>query len=138
MVFHHTAAYLEFSGRQSRNLLGMWFGENSAPRYDCVFSLNGREVFRTLFNFHDREWEPFRQPNVTRPWQAPYLDKVDRREDEDFKTWKLRHFDANADGKLDREEMTAAITIERNIRPEEKPAERAFEVIKRTIVVPAG
>lgn len=138
MVFHHTAAWLEFSGRYSGNLLGMRFGETFAPQYECVFHLKGREVFRTPFNFHRREWESLRQPSITRTWQPPYLDKVQLREDEELKTWKLRLFDGNADGRLDREEMTAAITIERNIHPEEKPAERMFEVVKRKIVVPAG
>lgn len=142
MVFHHTAVFVEFSGFESRNLIGMRFGESSAPHYECVFSLNEREVFRTPFNFHRSEWEAFRQPNVTRPWQPPWAwNKHGPREGEDHDAWKFRLFETNGDGKLDREEGTAARCFVWTFGDKEfegKPIERGFQVVKRKIVVPAG
>jgi hypothetical protein len=144
MVFHHTAGGLEFAGHESYNLFGMRFGETSAPRYQCVFSLDGREVFRTPFNFHRREWAGFRQPAVNRIWPPPWdLAKHGLQLDDDLDQWQarlMRLFDSNNDGKLDREEATAANYFERQQRfvreAAEKPTERGYDVVARTIVIP--
>lgn len=135
MVFHHSSKFLEFSGREYSNLIGMRFGETSAPHYDCVFALDGREVFRTPFNFHRREWDEFRQPTMTRTWQLPWDgNKYYPQPGEERDAWRMRLFDTNHDGKFDREELTAAGYFEWK-RFEEKPTETTFKVVERTIVV---
>jgi hypothetical protein len=144
MVFRHTGGGLEFAGHEYYNLFGMRIGETSAPRYRCMFSLDGREVFSTPFNFHHPEWNQFRQPAVKRIWQPPWdLAKHGLQSGDDlgqWQAWKMRLFDCNHDGKLDREEATAANYFERQqcfvAEAAEKPTERGYEVVERTIVIP--
>jgi len=145
MVFHHSGSSVEFSGHEYHNLIGFRFGETSAPHYDCVFTLHGREVFRCPFNFYQHEWDEFEQPSVTRVWHAPWdVNKYGWHPDEDYHAWRMRLFDTNNDGTLDREERTAAGFFERTcgyFEPtcsrEMKATEIKFRVVERTITVPA-
>jgi hypothetical protein len=139
MMFHHSSKFLEFAGHEYPNLIGMRFGQTSAPRYDCVFVLDGREVFRTPFNFYKREWNEFRQPTVQRAWRPPWdVTKHGPRAEEDFGAWRYRLFDANHDGVLDREEVTAANYFEWRLHEVTagNAGERTFLVVERTIVIP--
>jgi hypothetical protein len=138
MVFHHTAIYLEFSGHEYFNLIGMRFGETSSPHYDCVFVLDCREVLRTPFNFHRREWEAYRQLDVKRTWRRPWNPELLHRELDEG--WRMSLFDCNHDGKLDREERVAANYFEWKwghlVEDAEKPTEQTYSVVERTIVIP--
>ncbi|MBN9121036.1 MAG: hypothetical protein J0I06_18110 [Planctomycetes bacterium] len=138
MTFHHSAKYLEFSGHEYRNFFGMRFGKTRAPRYDCVFMHGEREVFQTPFNFHQREWDQFQQPTITRPRTPWNTTAYGRLPEEDFTSWQLRLFDANRDGILDREEKTAASYFTWRLGEEEfaeKPTGQSFRVVERTVVV---
>jgi hypothetical protein len=135
MVFHHSSKFLEFAGREYSNLLGMRFGETSAPHYECVFLHGEREICRTRYNFHEPEWDKFRRPVVTREWEPPWsLEKYGPGPTEEDGAWRMRLFDSNRDGKLDREEATACSYFIWMIN--EKPGERTYLVVERTIVVP--
>ena len=142
MVFHHANCSPEFSGRIYENLIGIPFGEIRAPQYLCVFLQGDREVFRCPFRFHQKEWDEFRQPNVTRAWRSPGWDfqKYGWDGDEDSQVWKMRLFDTNHDGKLDREEEVAAHSFARQLEREPGPhrttEEISFQVVECTIVVP--
>jgi hypothetical protein len=144
LVFHHTAGYLEFGGHEYGNLVGMRFGETASPQYDCVFTHGDREVFRTPFNFHRREWDAFRKPTVTRQWVQPWDDKRHGpRPDEDGKEWEHRLFWKKARENMDREERTAAGNFARRFgekaqREEDgkAPATIEFIVVERTISIP--
>ncbi len=135
MVFHHSSKFLEFAGHEYSNLVGMRFGETSAPHYDCVFALGTREVFRTPFNYHRSEWAAFRQPAVTRLWQRPLDVNRGAQPDADFDAWRDYSFDTNRDGIVDREECTAAGYFQWYFGRDEKPADRSFLVVERTIVI---
>jgi hypothetical protein len=71
MVFHHTGRGIEFGGKAYTNLVGMRFGKTGSPRYDCVFTLDGREVFRTPYNLDGDEWKEFHRGRVTRESRYP-------------------------------------------------------------------
>jgi hypothetical protein len=151
MVFHHVSPGLEFSGRDYHSLLGITLSRDSAPHYDCVFSLRDREVFRTPFNFHSQDWDQFQKARLTRSWVPPAYDLRITEYLEDDRAWRLRMFDANKDGALDREERIAAACVERILAREihrsaahkqgdqwtYKPQalEVAFQVVERTIVI---
>jgi hypothetical protein len=154
MVFHHTSRGPEFGGKEYNNLIGMRFGDTDAPRYDCVFTLDGREVFRTRYNFHRDEWKEFRRGSMTREWRSPGWDfvKYGWLEDGDDSAWRLRVFDTNKDGKLDREEAVAAThsgfrleddlewvaAVNAGRAPEQRSRakEITFLVVERTVAVP--
>jgi hypothetical protein len=138
MVFHHVGAGLEFGGRESSNLLGMRFGDTGAPRYDLVFSVGGREVYRLPYDdLRPRGEEVL--PTVTREWHHPEwpLHEYVAHQD-DWSAHRHRLFDGNRDGKLDREEGTAAGYFERLIDPPE-PGHRKravqFVVVERAITL---
>lgn len=75
MTFHHASHGLEFGGREYRNLIGMRFGTTSSPKFECVFTHHGQEVFRTPYNFHRHAWDEFRKESVTRDWPSPQEEK---------------------------------------------------------------
>lgn len=136
MVFHHSANTLEFAGHEYSNLLGMRFGDTSAPRYDCIFSHNGREVFRTPFNFHRREWDEFQQPAVTGPWVSPW-DKAKNVSPtaEEYEGLRRQQFGGKV-GEFDREERTAAGNFRERFFREPPGRDPTFLVVERTIVIP--
>ena len=154
MVFHHAGQGLEFGGTQYSNVVGMQFGDTDAPRYDGVFTLDGREVFRSRLNFYRDEWKEFHRGSVTREWRSPGwdFDRYGWGRDEDHDARRLRMYDANQDGELDREERTAAgnhtrrlereyewlAAVEAGRAPAERPRARevSFLVIERTVAVP--
>lgn len=136
LVIHHSANYLEFGGRTYQNLIGMGFGGN-APHYDCVFTHGGREVFRTPFNFHRREWDGFRKASVTREWSRPWDEKRHGpHPDEEFTAWERRLFGGKARAEMDRDERIAAGNFQRQFFREPKMQEIQFIVVERTVVIP--
>jgi hypothetical protein len=136
MVFHHSSNHLEFAGHESSNLIGMRFGETSAPHYDCVFTLGGREVFRTPFNFHRREWDEFWRPAVQRSWQPPWdTAKHDSPPEKEYEARLMTLFDGKT-GDLDREERTAASNFRERFWREPDRREITFLVVERTIAIP--
>jgi len=140
MVFHHSSEGLEFGGREYRNMFGLGFGED-APHYVCVFTHEGREVFRTPFNLHRREWEQFRKPSVTRRWARPWdAKKYTLQPDEELDAWERRLFNGRKRNQMDREERIAAGNFERQITEElvreQHSREITFMVVERTIVIP--
>lgn len=138
IVFHHSTEWgLEFGGREYHNLIGMRFGDTTAPQYDCLFTHNGREVFRTPFNFtHAREWKEFHKPKVTRQWSPPWdEDKHGPQPGEAVKQWTQRHFGSKPREKMDRELRTAAGNFERQFFREPRSRETQFHVVERTILI---
>jgi hypothetical protein len=139
MVFHHSSSYLEFGGRRYENFLGLGFGEGS-PEYVCVFTHQGREVFRTPYNFHRREWEQFRKPMVTRRYSPPWDAEYRPRPDEELDDWSRRLHNGKTRAEMDREERTAAGNFERRIEWEailgRQPSDLTFIVVERIIVIP--
>ena len=137
MVLHHSTEWgLEFGGREYQNLLGMRFGETTAPQYDCVFTHNGREVFRTPFNFYKPEWREFRKPAVTRQWSPPWNENTHGPlPAEDFDAWERRVYGGKSRAQMDREERTAAGSFQRQFFREPKVRETKFLVVDRTIVI---
>lgn len=135
LVFHHSSNFLEFAGHEYTNLFGMRFGDTDAPHYDCVFTHDGREVFRTPFNFHHREWETYHRSTVQRR-QAPLWDSSKHNSPEEaFETWRLRQFDGKTD-ELDREERIAAHNFRQQFFRETRTQEITYLVVERTIVIP--
>jgi hypothetical protein len=139
MVFHHVGEGLEFGGREYSNLLGMRFGETDAPQYVCAFSVAGREVHRVRYDDLRRRGERDRLPSVTRPWQYPdWPLREYAAHHGEWSALRLRLFDGNGDGELDREERTAAGYFGRVMeRSEFDRGKRDVEflVIERTITV---
>lgn len=137
IVFHHSSVFFEFSGREYWNLIGMRFGETKAPHYECVFSHQGREVFRTKYNFHHPEWDEFRKPAITRTWNAPWgTDGLRLGKTEEFEALHERSFDTNQDGTLDREEKTARWWFQWKVGHENAEQSVNYRVVERTIVIP--
>jgi hypothetical protein len=136
MTFHHRGLTYECGGRTRVNLLGLQFHSGEAPQYDCVFTLDGREVRRVRYNsLSPKDWPNL--PTVERPWVRPawVVEEMIRMADADDAEG-TRFFDSNRDGQLDREERTARryflVVSERNDPP--KPFE--FAAVEYTIVVP--
>ena len=115
MVFHHVSARaIEFGGHDHRSLVGISYGTPDAPEYDCVFMLDGREVNRTSFHSLRGNRDEFeKRPTIKREWKTgaetllKYAPQPGEADD-----WRMRLFDGNRDGKLDREERTAAGNFE--------------------------
>jgi hypothetical protein len=108
---------------------------HGVPRYDCVFTHEGREVFHTPFNFYGREWDEFRKPAETKEWARPWDEKRHGpRDHEDYDAWQLRLF-GKPRSKMDREERTAEDNFMQHWR-DPKMQEHKFIVIERTIVIP--
>ena len=139
MVFHHVGDYLEFSGHERGNLLGMRFGAEGAPEYVCVFRVAGREIHRLPYDeLHPRgDWEGL--PTVTRTWQHPDWPKREFvAHHAEWSDYRRRLYDTNGDGKLDREESVAARHFDRVIIDAEAEAEKRdvrFFVIERTVTI---
>jgi hypothetical protein len=136
IVFHHSTNGLEFSGRVYSNLIGMEFGRSSSPRYDCVFHHGEREVFRTAYRFHGREWDEFGKGSVTRRWAPPwYSSKPEEERHKDYEARRRLLFDGNRDN-LDREQLTAVGSFQRRYGSNSETDEITFAVVERTIVIP--
>jgi hypothetical protein len=138
MVFHHVGAALEFGGRESRNLLGMQFGETKAPQYDLVFSVVDKEVHRLPYDALRPQGEAVLL-RITWEWQHPDwpLREYVAHQDE-WSAHRHRLFDGNRDGKLDREERIAAGYVERFIDPSESSRRKRkveFVVVERSITL---
>jgi len=137
MVFHHTPVFLEYSGHVSSNLIGMRFGETEAPHYECGFTHQGREVFRTKYNFYRSGWAEFRKPDVTRTWKPPWdTPGVGRGKPEEFNAFYERSFDTNHDGKFDREEIVARRWFQWKVLFENEEMVIKYQAVERTIVIP--
>jgi hypothetical protein len=135
MVFHHVGEHLEFGGREHANLIRMRFGETSAPEYACLFLLDGQEVYR--INYADlRRWKDGdRLPKVKRSWKPSEWARhecIERHED--WNTLRLRLFDGNGDGVLDREERIAASYFAREA-DETETKEITFPVAEHLFVI---
>lgn len=122
MTIHHVGQ-MEFGGREYSNLVGMKFGETHSPDYDCVFSLEGREVHRVGY----RKFYPWREgmPTVERDWS--------------FETWSAEQWDAydfdlNHDGTFDREERVARTYVIWNFELG-KSARKRFDIVEKTIAI---
>jgi len=140
MVFHHVANYLEFSGREHSNLVGMRSGETKTPQYVCVFSLDGRELSRITYDDLRGRGRRDNLPSVTRTWRQP---KWAWREwmawREDLKTNEKRRFDGNGDGVIDREEAVAANYFWSKLvgdSPEREEKEVTYTIHERRVEVP--
>lgn len=136
MVFHHVAIYLEFGGHENRNLVGMDFGDQ-APQYECVFLRDGREVHRVWYDELRPRGDYDRQQFVTRRWEYPDWSVREFKERGNSSSHIRRLFDANGDGRFDREEATAAnyFDVRLNDCLERGPEEISFALVERTIVV---
>jgi hypothetical protein len=143
MVFHHASRGLEFAGHESRNLVGMQFGETRSPQYLLVFDHGGREVYRVWY----ADLQPgARQDHwtVTRGWRPsdwPAREHL-AHPDEGSHARRLRLFDGDRNGVLDREERTAAGYCDREWARaaelgEDPRASRDvdFLVVERTITI---
>jgi hypothetical protein len=139
MVFHHTGESVEFGGREFSNLFGKRFGETDNPQYVCVFAVAGGEVHRVRYDDLRSLGGRDLLPTVTRAWQRPdwpmreYVAHHD-----EWSARRLRLFDGNGDGRLDREERTAAAYFEWVLeRAEFDHGKRDIEflVVARTITV---
>ena len=139
IVFHHsTKGGLEFGGREYHNLIGMRFGDTGSPQYDCVFTHNGLEVFRTPFTFYKPEWKEFQKPAVSRQWALPWDEqRHGPRPGEASDDWEKRHFGGKIRAEMDREQRTAAGNFTRHFFHEPMVMETKFRVIERTIVIPS-
>lgn len=139
MVFHHAGEGLEFGGREGSNLLGMRFGETDAPQYVCAFSVAGREVHRVRYDDLRPRGERDRLARVTRPWQnSEWPSREYAAHHGEWPALRLRLFDGNGDGELDREERTAAGYFSRVMERSDfdrRGRDIEFLVVERTITV---
>lgn len=107
MVFHHAAHAGELSGHVRTNLMGMEFGDTRNPQYFLAFHLDGREVHRVRFD--DLRPALWADSDVTRTWEE--TDWPAREYLAHHSNWEKRVrelFDGDGDGRLDRDERTAA------------------------------
>ncbi len=137
MTFHHVGSGLEFGGADHGSLLGIWYTRDGSPQYVCVFSHGGREVARIPYDdLRPRDPESDRLPTVHRAWRHtdwPLREYVAHRDD--WQAHRLRLFDGDGNGDLDREERVAAGYFDELIEP--PSADRiGFAVVERTVVVP--
>lgn len=139
MVFHHAGESLEFGGREYRNLLGMRFGEVDGPQYVCAFSVAGSEVYRVRYNDLLPVGEQAGSPKVSRPWRdSEWPSREYAAQHEAWPAHRLRLFDGNANGELDREERTAAGHFERVLERREihrQGRDIDFFVVERTLTI---
>ena len=140
MLFHHAGTGLEFGGHEYYNLVGMRFGETTSPQYVCVFSAAGRELYRSRYTelCVRGEWDHL--PKVRRPWPDPeWPAREILRADGDPSNLRMRLYDGNGDGYLDREERTAAgyfaRVAERSLSKHEQ-RDIQFVISEQTITVP--
>lgn len=138
MIFHHAAAYLEFSGRDTCNILGWTYSTEGPPKYTCIFVVSNQEVYRNSFDgLYPRTPGRSELPTVRRTWQ--YSDWPGREFDAASDDWAGRQdavFDCNADGKLDHEELVARQYYYSTLGLERTSKEIDFEVVERTITIP--
>lgn len=142
MVFHHRARFLEFGGRGHMTLLGVNLTAAGAPQYELVFALRGRDVHRVRYD----DLRPRRREDhwtVIRAWRQsdwPARENLARR-DEEWAARRLRLFDGDRNGELDREERTAAGYFEdvmtEGLDPRPEPREVTFLVVERTVTIAA-
>jgi hypothetical protein len=139
MVFHHAGESVEFGGREFSNLFGKRFGETDNPQYVCVFSVAGREVHRVRYDDLLPRGGRDLLPTVTRAWQrSDWPMREYAVHHDEWSARRLRLFDGNGDGRLDREERTAAAYFEWVLeRSEFDHGKRDIEflVVARTITV---
>ena len=135
LVFHHVSHVLEYGGHESSNLLGMRFGETTGPQYWCVFRAADWEVARLrLDDLRPRgdEWDHLAV--IHRPWPCPEW-KIENylTDSDDWTAQRIRLFDGDRNGQLDREERTAAGYFIRSTECQERQIE--FAVVERTITL---
>jgi hypothetical protein len=137
LVFHHVSDFLEFGGKDCASILGIQISSSGgAPKYVCRFFQRGREVhsvwFNEIYQTIDHKYGPsVKRHFVCSDWlMREYLSEIKRGGDE--ASLRMRLFDCNGDGKLDREEHIAARVSERTMgyfeRPEDKLKRREQEV----------
>jgi len=133
MVFHHASEALEFGGRDYRTLVGITWKTEKIPQYDCVFYLNASEVHRVRFHtLLPRDWD--RLPSIARSWKQPdWAIRESQGHTGDWSAHRMRLFDGNNDGELDREERVAAHFFDKSMYSKEE--EVAFRVVERTVVI---
>src|SRR5262249_27564 len=136
MLFPHASSRaFEFGGRDYKCLAGITWKKDKVPQYDCVFFLNGTEVYRARFHAllpRDRD----RLPSIARTWkQGDWALREFVSHSDDWQRHRERLFDVNRDGELDREERVAAHCFDRSMDREEKKIE--FRIVERTIVIRA-
>lgn len=141
MVFHHRAHYLEFGGGDRMSLIGVRLTATGAPQYVLVFNRGGRELARRGYNEvrpqPDTEYE-----TVIRRWhhgEWPVREVLAHR-DEQEDARRLRLFDGDRNGVLDREELVAARYFEWALTyshdPERARQDVKFPIIEHTVVLP--
>lgn len=139
MAFHHVGR-LEFGGHEYHNLVGMRFGDTRAPQYVLVFAVGGREVYRTWYD-DLRPRGRVELPSVTVKWHSsdwPTKEYIGH-PDEGTLALKLRLYDGDGNGVLDREERTAAGYFERAavdaLELDRGSLDVTFRIVERTVVI---
>lgn len=142
MVFHHRAHYLEFGGGDRLSLIGVRLTATGAPQYELVFALGGRDVHRVRYD-DLRPWKREDHWTASRRWQhsAWAAQEYLAHRDEEAATRRLRLFDGDCNGVLDREERTAARYFEwatgEGLEPRQEQCEVTFLVVERTVTIAA-
>lgn len=137
MTFHHVGRGVEFGGRDTGCLVGIYYHSDTAPQYVCVFSHGGRDVHRLRYDdlrlrrqpgqSVERVWRDSDWPR--REWLANH-ERWDRRQCELFPT--------EADGRLYAEVAAAWRYFDRFTELRGEMVERpiTFSVVERTITLP--
>lgn len=143
LVFHHVPRH--FVSGQAWWLLGVIpMGEHTGPIFVCRFLLGDREVHRVRY----RDLVNKGQKTVKRLWRWPTWPELQRQlfrgvDSDEVEASRLRIFDLDGNGRLDREERYAAVAgyrareraleIMAGHRPEIEEVE--FRLVERTVVL---
>jgi len=143
LVFHH-APRSGISGRSWWLFFVIPMEEDSGPIYDCRFLLDGQEVHRIHYN----DLVNTGTTTVRRRWKwltlAELQDQVLQGDAlDDTEATRPRIFDLNKNGRLEREELYAAIAADRAheramaIEAGEKPEweQVQFRLVERTVIL---
>lgn len=137
MEFHHVGQTIEFGGHEYDSIIGLRFGETKAPQYVCVFLLNNKEVARMPFDslrVNDSQATAF----VRRHWSDPeWPRQIILKHFDHWQSFRKSFFDSNRDGRLDREESTAARSFEvrSDLERKDLDEEVEFMVVEKTITL---
>lgn len=136
MTFHHVGRGVEFGGRDTGCLVGIYYHSDTAPQYVCVFS-HGRDVHRVSFD--DLRLRSAPGSSVVRAWRdsdwprREFLANLDRWEDRQRELFPL-----NSAGRFDPETGAAWRYFDRFTELRGEMVERpiTFAVVERAITLP--